>query len=83
MIRSLLMQEATRERWQNRNAGAFSYNGLIFHLSWDGVDMSDIRDALEYGIFEGASISEANIAERLLDEIEKRAMSQPDSSSRH
>ncbi|ETI19397.1 hypothetical protein G647_09230 [Cladophialophora carrionii CBS 160.54] len=76
-IQSLLMQDATHERWQNRNARSVGYDGLTYHRSWDRVDMSDIRDALEYGSFEGASISEPDVAERLLDEIEKRAIMQP------
>ncbi|KIW66137.1 hypothetical protein PV04_08339 [Phialophora macrospora] len=45
-------------------------DGLPDHLSWDEPDILDIKDALECGIFDGSSISEAGVAERLLDQLQ-------------
>jgi hypothetical protein len=46
-------------------------------LVWDEADIIGIKDALEYGIFDGSSISEAGVAERLLDELARRAKTRP------
>jgi hypothetical protein len=45
------------------------YSGWIDILSWDEVNTARVRDALEYGVFNGSSMSEADVAERLLDDL--------------
>ncbi len=83
VIRSLLLQDATRDRWDAR-ISAVGYLRTRYDLCWTEADCSDIRDALEYGIFDGASLSEASVADRLFDKLERRGtayLKRPASSS--
>jgi hypothetical protein len=71
MIQSLLTQDATHDKWNERLSRAQNLNRGT-QLTWDIDGCADIRRALEYGFFQGSSISEPDVAERLLDEVQFR-----------
>ncbi|KIW67084.1 hypothetical protein PV04_06357 [Phialophora macrospora] len=71
MIQSLLTQDATNDKWNERSPRTHNLDRST-RLTWDIDDCADIREALEYGFFQGLSISEPDVVERLLDEVQFR-----------
>jgi len=76
LIQSLLMQDATKDQWQMHCNGVRDKEGKCY-LAWEPEDADDIRQALEYGTFNGSSIADSDVAEELLNEVVARAKPHP------
>lgn len=72
ILRSLLKQEATSQRWEERHCDVRGQDGRYL-LIWEPESSADLREALEYGIFKGNSIADAGVVDALLDELLTRA----------
>ena len=53
-MRGLLRQDATSDMWDRRNADARNPDGT-FYLAWEPKSSAHIREALEYGTYQGSS----------------------------
>ncbi|EXJ71768.1 uncharacterized protein A1O5_05578 [Cladophialophora psammophila CBS 110553] len=72
IIRSLLTQDATRDKWSALNVDIERPDGT-FRLSWDAQKVTEIREALEYETFRDSTFDEAGVVDRLLQEVLARA----------
>ncbi len=68
ILRGLLRQDATSDKWDGRNADIRHPEGA-FHLSWEPGSSAPVRETLEYGTFHGASIDDQHVVDQLLDEV--------------
>jgi hypothetical protein len=65
IMRSLLQQKATRQVWEKLDVQ--DEDGLF--MSWDPQSTSELREALEYGIFRSMSIDDPKLLDLLLSEL--------------
>ena len=72
IIRSLLGQGATVDKWAKRNVDVRDVKGF-FRLTWEPETCAGIREALEYCTFQGRSLIEPEAVDLLLDEVVARA----------
>ncbi|KAJ9607692.1 hypothetical protein H2200_007770 [Cladophialophora chaetospira] len=72
IMRNLLRQNATNNKWMERNVDR-QYPDGTFLLSWEAETSADLREALEYGVFQRLSIDQTGVVDRLLDEVIARA----------
>ncbi|KAH0844650.1 hypothetical protein FOPE_09603 [Fonsecaea pedrosoi] len=63
IIRSLLMQDATKDKWERLNVDGY------YPLSWDGKDVAEIREALEYETYRATTFDVPGVVDRLLEEV--------------
>ncbi|KIX94472.1 uncharacterized protein Z520_09858 [Fonsecaea multimorphosa CBS 102226] len=70
IIRSLLMQDATKAKWEELGFD-LPFPGGHYLLSWDGKDIAEIREALEYETFRNLSLDNPYVVDDLLDEVFK------------
>ncbi|OQU98420.1 hypothetical protein CLAIMM_04213 [Cladophialophora immunda] len=68
IIRSLLTQDATRARWEELDVDRPRQDGL-FVLCWDGKDVAEIREALEYETFRASTLDSPDVVDALLHEV--------------
>ncbi|OAP60855.1 hypothetical protein AYL99_05857 [Fonsecaea erecta] len=64
MILSLLLQEATKSKWEAYSL-AMGIQAGNWDLAWQ-PPVKEIRTALEYGTYQGSDISDPAVAERLI-----------------
>lgn len=76
IIRSLLKQEATKHKWEKRISDIQHSEGKHY-LAWVPGKSENIREALEYGTFDGRSIEDPAVADMLLDEVLAQARRNP------
>jgi hypothetical protein len=65
IIRSLLQQDGTRQLWDQLDVE--DQNGSF--ISWDSHSASEVREALEYGVFRGSSLDDESVLDQLLTEL--------------